>query len=315
MGTRRRSEEIDPMKTNGYLVTLATCVLMLASHDRATATDSNAHETDVAAASSAMIPQPPLDKLKKLTRSRLAPESQRVDLAVPTFTHPTQVTNLLFPISSLHAALLVGRFEGKPWRAETTLLPDTRTVEWNGKKIEVLQSQFVAYLNGREVARANCGPTNHFIYASQPAFNVSTATGLVVQLTLGPVNALLTPGRNVLAIQAHNAEQPSSVSNPGLITLHLPTPEFKINAGLRTSGGAIFGPSAASFDFNDAAGGTTTHVNTNGVIADTATGPLAPGGWLATAARQCPPLKQSSRKSMTTNCLSCTSIFSTLRRE
>src|ERR1035437_2062060 len=28
---------------------------------------------------------------------------------------------------------------------------------------------FVAYLNGREAARANCGPTNHFIFASQPA--------------------------------------------------------------------------------------------------------------------------------------------------
>jgi len=93
--------------------------------------------------------------------------------------------------------------------------PLTLVVEYN--------DGFVAYLNGREVARANCGPANHFIYANQPAFNVSTAAGLV-EFALGPVNAVLTPGRNVLAIQAHNAEQPSSVSNPGLILLHLPTP-------------------------------------------------------------------------------------------
>lgn len=137
------------MKTNRHLVIVVACVLALASHDRASGTDSNTHGPDVAAASSATIPQPSLDKLEKLTRSRLAPDSQRVDLAVPTFTHPTHVTNPLFPISDLHAALLVGRFEGKPWRAETTLLPETRTVEWNGKKIEALQSQFVAYLSGR----------------------------------------------------------------------------------------------------------------------------------------------------------------------
>src|SRR5207249_805184 len=31
---------------------------------------------------------------------------------------------------------------------------------------------FVAYLNGREVFRANCGATNGFMFASQPAFNV-----------------------------------------------------------------------------------------------------------------------------------------------
>ncbi|MGH2597305.1 MAG: hypothetical protein ACRDH7_15280 [Actinomycetota bacterium] len=38
---------------------------------------------------------------------------------------------------------------GQPWRAETTLLPDTKTVSWNGQQVETLQSQFVAYLSGR----------------------------------------------------------------------------------------------------------------------------------------------------------------------
>ncbi|HZL43472.1 MAG TPA: hypothetical protein VFD66_09355, partial [Verrucomicrobiae bacterium] len=90
---------------------------------------------------------------------------------------------------------------------------------------------FVAYLNGREVARANCGPTNYFMYASQPAFNVSTASG-VVQFSIGPASRWLVPGQNLLAIQAHNAEEPSTVSDPGHITQHIPTGEFKINGGL-----------------------------------------------------------------------------------
>ncbi|HEY2952430.1 MAG TPA: lamin tail domain-containing protein, partial [Verrucomicrobiae bacterium] len=141
---------------------------------------------------------------------------------------------------------------------------------------------FVAYVNGREVFRANCGGTNRFMFASQPAFNVNTNNGLA-QFDLGPVNALLVPGRNVLAIQAHNAEQPSTPSQPGLIIQHLPTPEFKINAGLRTAG-AVVQLRASSFNFDDAAGGAKTHANTNGVMTDTTTGMLAPNGWLARSA-------------------------------
>ena len=141
---------------------------------------------------------------------------------------------------------------------------------------------FVAYLNGREVFRANCGATNRFMFARQPAFNVTTNNGLA-QFDLGSVSAALVPGRNVLAIQAHNAEQPSTPSQPGQIIQHIPTPQFKINAGLGTDG-AVVVLRAASFDFNDAAGGAKRHANTNGVITDTTTGMLAPNGWLATSA-------------------------------
>src|ERR1035437_5022046 len=94
---------------------------------------------------------------------------------------------------------------------------------------------FVAYLNGREAARANCGPTNRFIFASQPAYNVNPTTN-VVQFTLGPASAWLVSGSNILAIQAHNAEQPSTKNWPEQITVHTPTPEFRINAGLQLSG-------------------------------------------------------------------------------
>jgi hypothetical protein len=99
--------------------------------------------------STAQLPQPALDRLNVRTRSRLAPSTRRVDLIAPTFSHPTRITNPLFPIGTLRSAVLVGRLGGRPWRAETTLLPGTGTVDWNGRRVATLRSQFVAYLDGR----------------------------------------------------------------------------------------------------------------------------------------------------------------------
>jgi hypothetical protein len=96
-----------------------------------------------------MIPQPSIKALNRRTLRRLAPESQRIDLVAPAFSDPTTITNPLFPIGELQSALLLGKLHGRPWRAETTLLPDTKTIAWDGQRIETLQSQFVAYLDGR----------------------------------------------------------------------------------------------------------------------------------------------------------------------
>ena len=78
-----------------------------------------------------------------------APTSRRVDLTRPTFSNPTAITNPLFPIGDLHSAVLLGTVDGKPFRAETTLLPGTGTVTVDGKQIKVLVSQYTAYLDGR----------------------------------------------------------------------------------------------------------------------------------------------------------------------
>jgi hypothetical protein len=78
-----------------------------------------------------------------------APDSARVDLQRPSFTHPTKITNPLFPIGTLESAVLLGKVDGKPFRSETTLLPETATVDWDGQRIEVALSQYVAYLDGR----------------------------------------------------------------------------------------------------------------------------------------------------------------------
>jgi len=78
-----------------------------------------------------------------------APDNDRVDLRRPRFTHPTDITNPLFPIGTLDSVVLLGKVDGKPFRSETTLLPRTATVDWDGQRIEVALSQYVAYLDGR----------------------------------------------------------------------------------------------------------------------------------------------------------------------
>ena len=44
---------------------------------------------------------------------------------------------------------MVGQVDGKPFRTEVTLLPDTRIIEWQGQRVETLVSQYTAYLDGR----------------------------------------------------------------------------------------------------------------------------------------------------------------------
>ncbi len=78
-----------------------------------------------------------------------APPGERVDLTQPSFSHPTSITNPLFPISRLASVVLLGHVDGKTFRTETTLLPGTRTVAWNGERVRVLVSQYMAYLDGR----------------------------------------------------------------------------------------------------------------------------------------------------------------------
>ena len=89
------------------------------------------------------IPQPAVEGLT------VAPDGARVDLRAPTFSDPTNVTNPLFPVSQQESVLLLGRVDGEPFRTEVTLLPETRIIDWEGQQVEVLVSQYVAYLGGR----------------------------------------------------------------------------------------------------------------------------------------------------------------------
>ena len=44
---------------------------------------------------------------------------------------------------------MVGHVDGKPFRTEVTLLPETTIIEWQGRRVETLVSQYTAYLDGR----------------------------------------------------------------------------------------------------------------------------------------------------------------------
>jgi hypothetical protein len=79
----------------------------------------------------------------------LAPDNERVDLETPGFSNPTKIDNRLFPISNLHSAVLLGNNEGQPIRIETTLMREPKVIEVDGQTIETLESQFVAYQDGR----------------------------------------------------------------------------------------------------------------------------------------------------------------------
>jgi hypothetical protein len=130
------------------VVMLALAAGACTGHRGSGAATSTATSSGIGSSSPRTIPQPPLGSLSKLTRRRLAPDSRRVDLVMPSFPHSTKVTNPLFPISTLDAVIL-GEVDGAPLKIETTLLPETKTVAWGGQRVQALQSQFCAYLKGR----------------------------------------------------------------------------------------------------------------------------------------------------------------------
>ena len=98
------------------------------------------------------IPQPSAKQLAAagLGDVPLAAVSARRDLAAQPFSNSTAVHNPLFPISSLHSAILNGVVDDKVFHTETTLLPHQEVLEWTpGQCVRVLISQYMAFLDGR----------------------------------------------------------------------------------------------------------------------------------------------------------------------
>ena len=132
------------------------------------------------------IPQPSEAQLAAagLDELPVAPESERVDIEAPTFSNPTEITNPLFPISELQSAIFSGRVEGKPFHTETTLLPETRMIEWSeGQWVETLVSQYMAFIGGRveEVALDHYAQADDgsVWYLGEDVFDYSNTNGLV----------------------------------------------------------------------------------------------------------------------------------------
>jgi hypothetical protein len=79
----------------------------------------------------------------------VAPDSVRVDLIDPTFSAPTDISNPLFPVGELERAHFNGSIDGESFRSETTRMPGTRTIVVDGQEIELVISQYVAWLDRR----------------------------------------------------------------------------------------------------------------------------------------------------------------------
>ncbi len=79
----------------------------------------------------------------------VAPDSERIDLATPKFSHPTPITNPLHPTSRVEQVIFGGHVDNKPFRTEVTLLPETKPTPYRGATIDTALTQYVAYLDGR----------------------------------------------------------------------------------------------------------------------------------------------------------------------
>ena len=128
---------------------------------------------------------------------------------------------------------------------------------------------FVAFINGREVARARLGPPKMFIYADATAFSSQTNSSLEI-FNLGAAAGFLREGDNVLAIQVQNF----AIDAKG---------DLKLDAGLEINDG-IMTTTEFTENFNNANGAVRGHTNTAGVVVNSADGTPPPGSWLANAA-------------------------------
>ncbi len=63
---------------------------------------------------------------------------------------------------------------------------------------------FIAFLNGKEIARADAGATGTPHYPSQVSLNSNTANGTGTTFSIGSAQNSLQAGENVLAIEVHN---------------------------------------------------------------------------------------------------------------
>ena len=78
-----------------------------------------------------------------------APQRRRIDLAEPTFSNPTRITNPLFPISELGSAVLLGRAEGAPSGPRRPCFPRPGPSRGEGRGSRRWPPNTTAYRNGR----------------------------------------------------------------------------------------------------------------------------------------------------------------------
>ena len=104
---RDRSDRLRPLLLIVAIAVVAAACTSdsnAASPSGASAAGTSTSATTTGPATVTTIPQPAVPP-----HIPVAPESERVDLAMPTFSDPTNVTNPLFPVSLQDSVLMLGR--------------------------------------------------------------------------------------------------------------------------------------------------------------------------------------------------------------
>jgi hypothetical protein len=127
------------------------CIGLIAALATSACSDSNptSRPSSNATTGSACIRVVEESGKKLATCLPVAPDSKRVDLTVPPFSNPTSITNPLHPSSKLTQVIYGGQVDKLPFRTEFTLLPDIKTINWNGQQIKAITWQYLAYSDGR----------------------------------------------------------------------------------------------------------------------------------------------------------------------
>lgn len=146
------------MKSRFPLFTLtmlvATCVLAACASSAAPAVvapsaapDAVANvSTAVSTAAAPAAPPATVAATSTIAPTAVPASTAATDAALlPVFSNPTEITNPYYPVSPISQTISLGREDGKPARAEVTLLPDIKTISWAGGDTQVRVSQFVAY--------------------------------------------------------------------------------------------------------------------------------------------------------------------------
>ena len=137
---------------------------------------------------------------------------------------------------------------------------------------------FVAYINGKEVTRANLGPAKQITYATMVATRVD-APAAPVEYNLGPLVNWLQAGSNVLAVQVHN---------------QIISGNSKFDAQLVSVINPVVG-TPTDINFNDGNDASVTRTYTGASLSTTSTGTPLAGSWVSAPA----PLADTAWTSLT----------------
>ena len=183
------------------------------------------------------------------------------------------------------AALMQNRCPSLYLRHALTLSPAQLANEGQLQLRVRFDDAFIAYLNGREVARANAGPPGHFLSADQKAYNFALPTNnsaYTPSAQPGTAPSALSPGLT------YPLGAPSSFLQPGenVLALHLinrdPNLSARIDAQLEIVPANALA-TLALHNFNDANDSASIHRNLSGSSANSTQGTFPPQSWLALA--------------------------------